>query len=208
MLLEFNDLVSKYNMKINGILHVGAHLAEEAKLYHDNGINNVYWVEGNPHVVNKLKKQLRRYNNTLIEALVYSEDDVELSFNVTNYDGMSSSILEFGTHESFSPDIHFVDTVKCKSKKIDSLVSEYGIENVNLLNLDIQGAELYALTGAVEFLKNVDYIFTEINCDEVYVGCARVEQLDEFLSDFTRVETFWVGKQGWGDGLYVRTSLL
>lgn len=208
MLLEFNDLVKKYNMDISGILHVGAHLGEEAELYDAIGVKNVYWVEGNPHVLGKLSKKLRSYDHTVIDALVYDSDGVPLEFNITNYDGMSSSILKFGTHESFSPEIHFVDTVKKDSRSIDSLVAEYGIEDVNLLNLDIQGAEKYALAGATEFLKGVDYIFTEINKKEVYIGCTKVKELDAMLSDFKRVQTFWVHDQGWGDGLYVRRSLL
>lgn len=208
MLLEFNDLVKKYDMNISGVLHVGAHLGEEAPLYDALGVKNVFWVEGNPHVLQKLNKKLAAYGHTVIDALVYDKDGVPLEFNITNYDGMSSSILEFGTHTSFSPEIHFVDKVKKDSRSIDSLVAEYGIEDVNLLNLDIQGAEKYALNGATNFLSNVDYVFTEINKKEVYVGCTKVKELDQILSDFKRVETFWVHDQGWGDGLYVRKSLL
>lgn len=209
MLLEFEDLVKKYNMDISGVLHVGAHLAEEAELYDSIGIKNVFWVEGNPNVLRKLNRHLRNFpSQTLIEALVYDRDGEHLEFNITNYDGMSSSILEFGTHTSFSPEIKFVDKVERDSRSVDSLAAEYDMQDINLLNLDIQGAEKYAIAGATDLLKGVDYIFTEINKKEVYVGCTKVKELDQMLSDFQRVETFWVHDQGWGDGLYVRKSLL
>jgi len=207
MLLDFNELFQKYHMKIDGVLHVGAHLAEEAPLYRAVKVSNVTWVEGNPSVMPKLRRILKPYKHKLVNALVYKEDDIELTFNVTNYEGMSSSILEFGTHTGFSPDIEFVKHLTLKSKTIDTIVKENKVK-ANFLNMDLQGAELFALMGAEEFLKNVDYIMTEVNKDEVYVGCAQIGQLDEFLTGFKRVETFWVGQQGWGDALYIREHLV
>lgn len=207
--MELPELNSKYNLKANGILHVGAHLAEEAEIYSEVfGVDTeVWWIEANPRVAPKIENKLRRFpHQRLIQALVYETDGVELDFNVTNYDGMSSSILKFGTHTSFSPDVVFEETIKLSSRSVDSLVAEHGIA-ANFLNMDLQGAEMFALSGSHEFIKGVDYVLTEVNKKEVYVGCAQVGQIDEFLSDFERVETYWVADQGWGDALYVRRGL-
>lgn len=205
MLMPLPQLIKHYGIKINGVLHVGAHLAEEAEIYRGEGIANVWWVEGNPAVIPHLEAKTAAFGHHLIHALVYAHDGAELDFNVTNYDGMSSSILEFGTHPTFSPDTVFVDKVTLSSRCIDSLVAEHGIV-ANFLNMDLQGAELFALQGAADYLHSVDYVMTEINKAEVYKGCARVEQLDEFLGAYgmERVETQWVAQQGWGDGLYIR----
>ena len=205
--MDFRSLYEKYQFRVSGLLHVGAHLAEEAELYARMGISKVWWVEANPQVFQVIEEEIVPFGHQLIRALVYSEDGAELTFNVTNYLGMSSSIFEFGTHPTFSPDTVFVDKLTLPTRTIDSLVDEYGIE-ANFLNMDLQGAELHALQGAPRFLQGVDYILTEVNNDEVYIGCARVQQLDEFLVDFIRKETHWVQGQGWGDALYVRTSLL
>ena len=208
MLMSLPELHEKYGMKIESILHVGAHLAEEASLYDSLNVGKVWWIEGNPQVIPKIKRNLKPYNKQIIiEALVYSTKNVELDFNITNYDGMSSSILEFGTHPTFSPDTIFVDKIKKLSTTIDDLVAENSIE-ANFLNMDLQGAELHALQGATNYLETVDYIITEVNNKEVYVNCAKVDQLDKFLKDFRRVETFWVKNQGWGDACYVRKDLL
>jgi len=168
----------------------------------------VWWIEGNPTVLPKLKVALSRYpNHRIINALVFEEDGVELNFHVTNYDGMSSSIYEFGTHTQFSPDVKFVEHHKIHSRTVDSLVDEYNIRDINLLNMDLQGAELPCLKGSVNLLKSIQYIFTEVNKAEVYRGCTKVDQLDAFLSDFRRVDTAWVANQGWGDALYERVDL-
>jgi len=208
MLLEWKDLQNKYFKKpLTGVLHVGAHLAEEAPLYSGAGVSNVWWVEGNPTVMPKLQLALRPYpTQRLLQALVFEEDGVELDFHVTNIDGMSSSIYEFGTHTSFSPEIQFVEHLKLPTRSIDSLVQENNIKDINLINLDLQGAELPALKGATKLLAGVDYLLTEVNKAQVYKGCTQIGELDDLLTDFTRVETYWVADQGWGDALYVRNA--
>ena len=54
-------------------------------------------------------------------------------------------------------------------------------------------------------LKQIDYVYCEVNRDEVYENNAYVEEIDKFLSDYnmTRVETDWAGDI-WGDALYIR----
>lgn len=209
MLLEWDELVKTYFTKpITGVLHVGAHLAEEAHLYDAYGVENVWWVEGNPKGIDKLTFALRPYpKQRVIQALIFEEDGVEKDFFITNYDGMSSSIYEFGTHKVFAPDVSFVDQVKLSTRTIDSIIKENNIREINLINLDLQGAELPALKGAVNLLSEIDYILTEVNKAEVYKNCTQVRDLDSFLEEFTRVETFWVGDQGWGDALYVRKNV-
>ena len=58
---------------------------------------------------------------------------------------------------------------------------KYDIE-YNFLNFDIQGAELKALKGMEEYLNKVDYLYTEVNSNYVYVGCALITELDEYLN--------------------------
>jgi hypothetical protein len=79
--------------------------------------------------------------------------------------------------------------------------------NVNFLNLDIQGVELKALKGMEEYLNTVDYIYTEVNTDYVYVDCCLMSELDEYLGGFgfKRVETSMCGNTGWGDAFYIKS---
>ena len=75
--------------------------------------------------------------------------------------------------------------------------------------MDVQGYELEVLKGAKKTLESVDYVYCEVNRDEVYENNAYVEELDEFLKEYNmiRVMTSWEG-QIWGDALYVRENLL
>jgi hypothetical protein len=79
----------------------------------------------------------------------------------------------------------------------------------NLLCIDIQGAELRALRGATRTLQSIDAINIEINFEEMYAGCAQVEDIDDFLAElgFDRVATLTPYHSFWGDALYVRRNL-
>jgi FkbM family methyltransferase len=204
MMLPFKELVAKYNMAIRGVVHVGARLGEEAPLYDAAGVRRVWWIEGNPRIIQRLTRNVGMYGHSVIEALVTDTDGAIIDFHVTNHDGMSSSILGFGTHPTFSPDTVFVEHLRLSTSTLDTLVARHRITDCNMLMMDLQGAELLCLKGASNFLRGVDYIISEVNSAEVYVGCAKVHELDEHLAGFERVETHWVRDQGWGDALYIR----
>lgn len=148
-----------------------------------------------------------KFNNINIENAIVSDVVENIEFNVSN-NGQSSSILEFGLHSQYHPDVHYVTSFKGKTSLLKNILPKYNID-YNFLNFDIQGAELKALKGMEEHLYNVDYLYTEVNSDYVYKGCALVEELDEYLSKFglIRVETKWTEFK-WGDAFYIKKKLI
>src|SRR5690349_6324751 len=103
MLLDLKVLVKKYDLKLKGVLHVGAHLAEEAALYAALGISNVWWIEGNADNIPPIRAEVSWHGDDekIVLALIGDEDGKEVTFNNTIHDSMSSSLLEFGTHSTF-----------------------------------------------------------------------------------------------------------
>jgi FkbM family methyltransferase len=201
MLISLNELVKKYNINFKGILHVGAHECEELNDYLKYlSIDKILWVEALPNKVLLCKK---RYSNVLIENAIVSDVVEKVHFNVSN-NGQSSSILEFGLHSYFHPQVHYIHQFESETKLLKDILPKYDIE-YNFLNFDIQGAELKALKGMKEYLNKVDYLYTEVNSDYVYKGCALVTELDDYLLQFGlhRVETNWT-KFKWGDAFYIR----
>jgi FkbM family methyltransferase len=208
MLLDWNTIAAKYDLanKVTGVIHCGARIGEEADYYQSAGIDNVWWVEANDNILVTLAQNVVHRGHKVIHALVWDEDEVEFNFNVTNLDGMSSSILSFGTHVQFSPEITVVETKPMKTRRIDTLVDMFDITNVNMLVLDIQGVEAHALRGAARLLPSLQFVMSEVNDQPVYIDCDQVWELDGILKDFDRVETCWVPGQGWGDALYARKN--
>ena len=83
------------------------------------------------------------------------------------------------------------------------------IRTLNFLNLDIQGVELRALKSMEKYLQHVQYIYTEVNTEQVYKGCDLVGDIDLYLAKygFARVCTSMCGNYGWGDAFYVKKKL-
>lgn len=208
MLIPLGYLIKKYNIrgKVKGIIHIGAHECEEKKDYERFKIKNVYWVEA---MNDKVKMMKERYKNiNIYQAVISDKDDEEITLNISN-NGQSSSILELGTHKEKHPTIHYIDKQVSKSKTLKTLIEEEKIDmnNVNFLNLDIQGAELKALKSMGDYLKKIDYIYTEVNSDYLYIDCCLIGEIDEYLGlfGFKRVEKKMCGDTGWGDAFYLRS---
>jgi FkbM family methyltransferase len=203
--ITVSELSKYWNIAPTGVLHVGAHLGEEASDYEKFGWTPVIWVEAQPSLVKVLNSKLDPAKHKVIEAAVWEEDGVPLKLHIAS-NSQSTSLLNFGSHADSYPDITFVSEIDVSTKRLDSLIKPE--EMPNFINLDIQGVELSAIKSLGKLLLLVDYIYTEVNKNEVYEGCTLVTDLDEFLvvKGFKRASTRWYLKEGWGDALYIRIN--
>ena len=202
MLINFSNLYKKYNMNITGIIHIGAHYGEELEEYQMNSISDVVLFEPLSSNFRILEQRAAQFNMNIIGhqvALGNCNGEVEMFLSSNQQE--SSSILKPKKHLEQYPHITFNDVESVLLCKLD----DYGYQNYNFINMDVQGYELEVFKGSSETLKYVDYVYCEVNSDEVYEGNAFVEQLDEFLKPYNlnRVETEWLGDT-WGDALYIK----
>jgi FkbM family methyltransferase len=202
MLIPFSYLFKKYNVKANGVLHIGAHLGQEYEAYLNEGVKNIIFVEANKQVFDSLCSRVNG-SAVCLNACVTDKDGDTVTFNVSNNEGQSSSILPFGTHTFEHPGIVFTSRQQMTTTRIDTLMATNGLDMPNFVNIDIQGAELLALKGMD--LSKVDYLYLEVNTKELYKGCALLHDLEAYLSDFKRVE-IKMTPHGWGDAFYIRRT--
>jgi FkbM family methyltransferase len=205
MLLNFNELIKKYNLSISGIIHIGAHYGEEYKLYRDNGISNLCFFEPLKENFKKLSENISDNETILVNKALGSEiKKIKMNVEIAN-NSQSSSILKPKHHLIQYPHIQFDKTEEVDMITLDSFIKENDLKGYNFINIDVQGYELEVFKGATQTLKYVDCIISEVNRAEMYEGCASVYELDEFLSEygFERVETSWEGVT-WGDALYIK----
>jgi FkbM family methyltransferase len=204
MLLDLPLLTRAFDLHPSSVLHVGAHSAEEAPLYEQLGVGEVFWVEANPALLEQLRRVAATPGHTVIGALVDDQPRLEVPFHVTT-SSQASSLLPLGTARRHHPEIEPETTITLTTTTLDELGRTSDFSRVDMLNLDIQGAELRALRGAGSLLPQVDLVYSEVNREEVYEGCGMVWEIDELLAGYglVRVRTHW-GSAGWGDALYVR----
>ena len=116
--------------------------------------------------------------------------------------------MQFGSHLKHHPEVHYSSKIYEESIRLDTLINEKNIpiNKINFLNLDIQGVELRALKSLGNYLKHIDYIYTEINTEDVYLNCDKINNIDEYLKkyNFKRVETKMYKQCGWGDAFYIK----
>lgn len=201
MLIPLSTLVKKHNLNIRGIIHVGAHYAEEHEDYLKEGVRDIVYIEASKksfyHLCRKrFDEKVKLFNIAVADV----EGEMEMHTETANQ-GQSSSLLQPGTHLKHYPSIKFDSRETVAVTLLDKLPIDKSL--YNMMNIDVQGAELMVLKGSHQTLDYIDYIYLEVNKEEVYLNCAKVEEIDHFLNEFSRVETAWTG-QGWGDALYIR----
>lgn len=203
MFIPVSELQSDWNLSVNGVLHVGAHIGEEALQYEGAAWTPVIWIEAQQDLAHDLREKLNPQLHRVIEAAVYDENGVALSLHISS-NSQSSSLLNFGTHQQDYPEILMSKDMAVSTKRLDALIEEKAMPN--FINLDIQGVELKALHGLGGLIENVKYIYTEVNRFNVYEGCSNIHDIDDFLRSkgFRRATTRWQWLEGWGDALYLR----
>jgi len=201
MLIDFN-ILSKYNIIPTGVIHVGMHKAEEYPIYKQAGVSSILFIEANRDLAHAWQND---DENCYVVHAAVSDKVEDVEFHITN-NGESSSILELGDHAQIYPHIVNIETVKMKTTTLDSITKHIAMDEGtwDILNLDIQGAELKALKGFEDW-RWIKAIFSEINYREMYKGCALEPEITEFLKSkgFEKVEEVDTGC-GWGDALYVK----
>jgi FkbM family methyltransferase len=209
MYIGIKQIKEKYRIDLRGIIHLGAHLGEEAKDYAEVGCKNVIWIEGNPDLIDELKSNVSVYDgNRVFNILISEEDKKKVVFNITEF-SQSSSILDLGITKEIH-DTKIIEKKEIVARRIDSFFEEQHIDckKYNFLNIDLQGYELNALKSLGNMLNDIDWIYTEVNSRTLYKNCTLLDELDLFLlkRGFSRVELYMTDWY-WGDALYKRENI-
>jgi len=233
MLIPFSELWTRHGLRnVSEVLHCGANEGQEAEEYNRLGIKRVVWIEAHEPTYQKLvhhiaslkygSNHLKRFDHVqhdcvtfhngaihvCLNACISDKDGEPVTFHVANNGSQSSSILELGTHAEEHPSVKYVEAVQMKTTRLDTLLAGFVPFNPGaLFNCDIQGAELLALKGIGDMLKQFSWLYLEINTKPLYVGCSLVEEIDEFLDEygFKRLQTK-LTNHGWGDAIYGRSA--
>lgn len=208
MLIPFSTLVTKHGIKPTGVFHVGANTGQELEDYQANGVQNVVFIEAVPSVYKNLVAHCKRYPDVLpLWACCSDVDDETVNFHITNNGGESSSMLEFGTHAKMHPEVHVTAIIELLTVRADTLCAQNNLDltDYDFLNIDVQGSELKVLKGMGEDLNKINYAYIEVNRDELYKGCARLDEVEGYLNEYGlhRKELQMTGA-GWGDMFLIR----
>lgn len=198
----------KFHLEPKGVIHVGASIGHEADFYKSLNIQKIIWIEADPDAFKELVVNVKPDGVSIItENFAASDHNGVARFLRTN-NQVSSSFFPLKDHKILWPTVTFKDEITVTTKRLDTYFAESKksrISDYNVMVLDIQGAELLALKGATNTLKNIECVISEISYEQLYEGGVMIWELDEFLfkHGFVRADTLSFNI-GTGDALYIR----
>lgn len=102
----------------------------------------------------------------------------------------SGSIRPPKRHLEVYPDVEFGEILEVPMVAIDDWAREHPVERIDLVWMDVQGAERDVLTGMRETLPRVRFLYTEFSDDELYAGQPDLAEILDMLPEFEVLERF------------------
>ena len=205
-MIDLAPIMAEHGIVPRGVVHVGAHEGEEFDEYIALGARTMLFIEANPQVYAGLADRFSETRNVGAVNCAIGDHDGVATLHVTS-NTQSSSLLPLKLHSRIYPTIVETAQVQVQCRRLDTLISALRRDphEFNIIHLDIQGAEMMALSGARRQMIFADVIRTEVNLAELYEGCPLLDQMDAFLGScgYERVALATPWHPSWGDAVYV-----
>jgi len=165
--------------EVEVLVDVGAHdgwYAKRAALYFP--LKSSILVEPLPSNAEGLRK-LNLPGMKVVEAAM-ADKKGRAKFTISRT-AQASSLLEMspGMTDAYQLDMSSEKEIEVVVGTLDALCEEENIEHIDLLKVDVQGAEKLLLAGAKNTLRRTKYLQIEMLFVEHYRGCALFHELDE-----------------------------
>ncbi|MCH7964454.1 MAG: FkbM family methyltransferase, partial [Bacteroidetes bacterium] len=175
------------------VFDIGAHLGKYTKLFSllvgDRG--KVFAFEPSPDSFVRLQKdisELTAENIFLFNTAVYSEKTLlefhQFPENYSSWNGIGKPTME--DPENPQKLIPHLKTIEVEAVTIDEFCEEKGIDKIDYLKLDVEGAEIYALRGMKNMLqkKAIKFIQFEISKKMLEGLNAKASNIFELLNKY------------------------
>lgn len=145
--------------------------------------SRVVLVEALPEMAAGLRLRYGGRAGFSVVSAALSETNGEADFEI-NRSRDSSSLLAINPRNDhwFGLDLKVARTVRVPTTTLRQLLEEQQLDGVDLLKLDLQGAERLVLTGSEEVLPRIRVIYTEVFFEPLYAGAWLFWEMNEFLS--------------------------
>ena len=205
--LEYLKLVKPFVPKKPRILEAGAHGGN------DTVIMGKFWPKGQIYAFEPVDKfftsmlhELEKHhvrNVTTVKKGLFTHNETRTFYYSQHCGGASSFLPE-------KPDYYYDDTaITVECVNLDSWAEQNGVDYVDFMWLDMEGAEYYALSAAPKILSTTRVILMELNFREFREGTTQYSTIKKFLNEsgFT-LYRIWGSARHQGTGMFVRNDLL
>ncbi|MDC0838310.1 FkbM family methyltransferase [Limnoraphis robusta] len=184
MKLNLHQIFQDHKVTPRGIIYVGAGEGRSLKRFAKFTNAQILLIEANPVTCERLKMAVGDRPNIQTVHVAIADQNSTATLHVTNIES-NSSILSLTEYKKLYPNLTETQQIPVETRTIDSILTELNLlpEDYNILCLDIQGAELLALTGASEILQHLDAIYSTTSQNQLFERGATFEQLNAFLNE-------------------------
>jgi FkbM family methyltransferase len=183
----------------------------------------VYAMEPLPANVRLIEANLRRYGceNVRIVERAFSDVRGRAQFFVSSgrppgapeaadwdYGNKSSSLLPPDQHLVVHPWVNFDEVIEIETDTLAAFSAAEGIGEIDVLHLDVQGAELKVLAGAGEKLERIRLVWMEVERIPLYRGQPLAGEIEAFMAGHGFVKAREQVGEIAGDQLYWNVKLL
>jgi FkbM family methyltransferase len=136
------------------VLDLGANRGEFARQMSDRFGGRYFLVEANP----RLAERLRAEDRFSVWHCAVADQEGEVKFHI-NQNDLGSSLLDL-------PSRWYRETVAVQARRLESLIAEMDVGRIDVLKLDIEGAEVAVLRGLSDStLGGIGQITVEFHSD-------------------------------------------
>ena len=197
MIEKFINYINNKNKEYI-IFDIGSRDCEQSIEFYKTFPNaKIYAFECNPNTLDLCEKNIIPYQDriTLIKGAVCDYDGfikfypINKEKTITTWeDGNQGASSLFKSNGKYTVETYIQDEITTNCHRLDTIMNKYSIPRVDIIWMDLQGAELLALKGLGSMLSTVEYINTEACHKEIYTGQVMYEELNNFLTNFFSFE--------------------
>jgi FkbM family methyltransferase len=165
----------------------GRQAVELSKLFKNA---NVVAIECNPATLEICRRNIAPHDRIRLAAKAINDYSGRCSFypidperTVTTWQdgnpGASSLFLATG---DYPIETYVQNKIEVDCIRLDELSDQFGIDAIDLIWMDLQGAELLALRSAGALLDRVRFIYTEVSHRAIYKGQCLFPEIESFLT--------------------------
>jgi FkbM family methyltransferase len=163
----------------------------------------VYSFEPDPRALARFKTLVGNDRRIHLSDIAISDNDGVAEFYQSNGsrdertlaafpDGwdLSGSLRPPKLHLEEHPWVTFDSKIHVRTKMLDSWNAGVGLEEIDLIWMDVQGAEGDVFAGGKNTLERTKYVYTEYSNKELYEGQLDLPRIQLALSNFTLVQRY------------------
>jgi FkbM family methyltransferase len=157
----------------------------------------IYCFEPDPRAIERFKKLVGQRSNINLFEIALSDHDGDITFyqsggnrNEKYSEKMpkgwdaSGSIRKPKDHLKLVPWVTFNQGITVKTNTLDAWCEEQGIDIIDFIWIDVQGAELDIFHGGKNAISRTRFIYTEYSNTDLYEGQSTLKQLLKHLRTF------------------------